>query len=52
MRAWATFDDTDYVAVIGLFRDIPQPPATPSVAPPWQAALLKLDVPPPGWQVP
>lgn len=53
MHAWVSFADSGKVAVVALGLDLPVNLDVPGAArPPWNATLVGVEVPPPGWVMP
>ncbi len=53
MHAWVSFLRSDKVAAVMLGRDLPADLSVPASIPlPWNATLVKVEVPPPGWEMP
>jgi hypothetical protein len=53
MHAWVSFERSQRVAAVALGRDFPIEPGSPQPsAPPWNATLVTVEVPPADWSAP
>jgi hypothetical protein len=53
MHAWVRFTGSDEVAVVALGLDLPADLDIPGATrPPWNATLVRVEVPPAGWVMP